>query len=39
MDEILQKLLSSELLSEDAKAEISTQWTSAVDGFKQTVRE
>jgi hypothetical protein len=39
MDEILQKLLSSELLSEDAKAEISTQWTSAVDGFKQVVRE
>jgi hypothetical protein len=39
MDEILQKLLSSELLSEDAKAEISTQWTTAVDGFKQTVRE
>lgn len=39
MDEILQKLLSSELLSEDAKAEISNQWTTAVDGFKQTVRE
>lgn len=39
MDEILQKLLSSELLSEDAKAEISTQWTTAVDGFKQAVRE
>jgi outer membrane PBP1 activator LpoA protein len=39
MDEILQKLLSSELLSEDAKAEISTQWSTAVDGFKQTVRE
>jgi len=39
MDEILQKLLSSELLSEEAKAEISTQWTTAVDGFKQSVRE
>lgn len=39
MDEILQKLLSNELLSEEAKAEISTQWTSAVDGFKQVVRE
>jgi hypothetical protein len=39
MDEILQKLLSSELLSEDAKAEISTQWTSAVEQYKATVRE
>lgn len=39
MDEILQKLLSSELLSEDAKAEISSQWTAAVDQYKQTVRE
>lgn len=39
MDEILQKLLSSELLSEDAKAEISTQWTSAVDSYKSVVRE
>jgi hypothetical protein len=39
MDEILQKLLSSELLSEEAKAEISTQWTTAVDQYKTTVRE
>jgi hypothetical protein len=39
MDEILQKLLSSELLSEEAKAEISTQWTSAVETYKSTVRE
>jgi hypothetical protein len=39
MDEILQKLLSSELLSEEARAEISTQWQTAVDGFKSTVRE
>lgn len=39
MDEILQKLLSSELLSEDAKAEISSQWTAAVETYKQTVRE
>ena len=39
MHEILQKLLSSELLSEEAKAEISTQWTSAVDQYKTTVRE
>lgn len=39
MDEILQKLLSSELLSEDAKAEISTQWTTSIEQFKSTVRE
>lgn len=39
MDEILQKLLSSELLSEDAKVEISTEWTKAVDDFKTIVRE
>jgi hypothetical protein len=39
MDEILQKLLSSELLSEEAKAEISAQWTTAVDQYKAVVRE
>jgi hypothetical protein len=39
MDEILQKLLSSELLSEDAKAEISTQWTESVEQYKSVVRE
>jgi hypothetical protein len=39
MDEILQKLLNSELLSEEARAEISTQWTSAVEQYKTTVRE
>jgi len=39
MDEILQKLLSSELLSEDAKAEISTQWKVAVDEYRSTIRE
>jgi cell fate (sporulation/competence/biofilm development) regulator YlbF (YheA/YmcA/DUF963 family) len=39
MDEILQKLLSSELLSEEAKAEISTQWTTSVDHYKNMVRE
>ena len=39
MDEILQKLLSSELLSEDAKAEISTSWTKSVEQYKQVVRE
>ena len=39
MDEILQKLLSSELLSEEAKADISTQWTTAVNTYKDVVRE
>lgn len=39
MDEILQKLLSSELLSEDAKAEISTKWNTSVEEFKTLVRE
>lgn len=39
MDEILQKLLSSELLSEEAKAEISSQWTTAVEQYKNVVRE
>jgi hypothetical protein len=39
MDEILQKLLSSELLSEDAKAEISTQWATSVEQYKKTVQE
>lgn len=39
MDEILQKLLSSELLSEEAKAEISSQWTSAVEQYKTAVKE
>lgn len=39
MDEILQKLLQSELLSEESKAEISAQWTTSVDAFKTQVRE
>lgn len=39
MDEILSKLLSSELLSEDAKAEISSQWEVAVNAHKELVRE
>ena len=39
MDEILNKLLQSELLSEETKAEISEQWTSSVDAFKTQVRE
>jgi len=39
MDEILKKLLESELLSEESKAEISQQWTASVDQFKTQVRE
>ena len=39
MDEILNKLLQSELLSEETKAEISEQWTASVEAFKQQVRE
>jgi len=39
MDEILQKLLQSELLSEETKAEISEQWTTSVESFKTQVRE
>jgi len=39
MDEILQKLLQSEFLSEESKAEISEQWTKSVDAFKTQVRE
>lgn len=39
MDEILQKLLQSELLSEETKAEISEQWTTSIEAFKTQVRE
>ena len=39
MDEILQKLLSSELLSEEARAEISTQWQTLTEQYMQSVRE
>lgn len=39
MDEILQKLLSSELLSEEARAEISTQWATLIEQHKTAVRE
>jgi len=39
MDEILNKLLQSELLSEETKAEISEQWTASVEAFKAQVRE
>jgi hypothetical protein len=39
MDEILQKLLNSDLLSEEAKASISTEWTTSVEQYKNIVRE
>lgn len=39
MDEILNKLLQSELLSEETKTEISEQWTASVEAFKTKVRE
>lgn len=39
MDEILKKLLESELLSEETKAQISEQWTASVETFKNQVRE
>lgn len=39
MDEILNKLLQSELLSEETKAELSQQWTNSVEAFKTQVRE
>lgn len=39
MDEVLNKLLQSELLSEESRAEISEQWTQSVEAFRQLVRE
>lgn len=39
MDEILQKLLESELLSESTRTELSEQWQASVESFKQSVRE
>jgi hypothetical protein len=39
MDEILQKLLQSELLSEETKTELSEQWTTSVEAYKTQVRE
>lgn len=39
MDEVLKKLLESELLSEETRAEISEQWAQSVDAFKQQIRE
>jgi hypothetical protein len=39
MDEILQKLLESELLSEDTRALIKEQWTTHVEAYKAQVAE
>lgn len=39
MDEILQKLLNSELLSEETKAELTEKWNESIEGFKTQVRE
>lgn len=39
MDEILKKLLETELLSEETKQEITAQWTSSVETLKETIRE
>lgn len=39
MDEILQKLLNSELLSEETKAELTSQWNESVDSYKTQIRE
>lgn len=39
MDEILQKVLQSELLSEETKADISEQWKLAVSDYKVQLRE
>lgn len=39
MDEILQKLLNSELLSEETKAELTQKWNESLEGYKTQVRE
>lgn len=39
MDEVLNKLLQSDLLSEDTKAEITTEWNSALEAYKSILRE
>lgn len=39
MEEILEKLLSSELLSEETRTEISEAWSEAVEAKKQELRE
>ena len=39
MDEILKKLLESEMLSEDVKTEIAAQWTESVSALRESYRE
>lgn len=39
MEEILKKLLESELLSEEVKSELKTQWTDSVTALKESFRE
>lgn len=39
MEEILKKLLESELLSEDVKVELKTQWQESVTALKESFRE
>ena len=39
MDEIIQKLLNSELLSEETKSEIAESWNKSVDAYKQKLKE
>ena len=39
MDEILKKLLESEMLSEDVKTEIAAQWTESVSALRELYRE
>jgi hypothetical protein len=39
MDEIFQKLVDSELLSEETKAQLTEQWQAHVETFKTQVRE
>lgn len=39
MEEILEKLLTSDLLSEDTKTEISEAWAEAVEAKRQEIRE
>jgi hypothetical protein len=39
MDEILQKLINSELLSEETKQELTTKWNESIEAYKNQIRE
>jgi hypothetical protein len=39
MNEILKKLLESEFLTEETRAELTEAFNAAVEGFRQQVRE